>query len=601
MKPTEHSGLWYRTVRAYVSLSHRRPWLPLLILGLVTWGAAMLAGKLRIDTDLRVLLPKGTPSVVALQEAEKRMGSTDLLTIAFESSSPDAVGAFQQAVADSLSKWNEVAWVQYDQDRSFFERHALLYLPTDQLGDLRDRISGMIGGEFAKVNPLIESLDDDAPAPSLEGWPDPESLRRQGLPKDLVDALLSKLQKRDTSGNGQAEADSQSQTAGVEPVKDEPLRPDSLKTRLMGWHEVKKVWVGVVLAQMNRPSTDAIFAKGIYERGTTMLEHMQPKGFAKDMYAAVAGAYRNFSEINQVNTDILTAGTISLILMSLLLWFFVRKIVNLVIINVPLFVAMAWTTGLTFLVYERLTILTAFILALILGLGIEYTVHLYSRWAEESRKGLGPMDAMIQAVYSTGRSLLAGAATNIFAMLSLQLGSFKGFKEFGVVVSMGITFALLTTWLIIPPLFFQFARIAGFLERNFRSPIMLKAVSWLLPGTSSVKGGLLLPNLRLSPKVLKVLAIGALIFTIVISFGPITKFENDFRNLRGESTSSGISYGRAVGAGRNTSPSVILGTSEAQMRSVHDSLASRYGNPADSMMRSFATIQSFVPAHKEQA
>jgi uncharacterized protein len=287
--------------------------------------------------------------------------------------------------------------------------------------------------------------------------------------------------------------------------------------------------------------------------------------------------------------------------MSLLLWFFVRKVVNLVIINVPLFVAMAWTTGLTYVVYERLTILTAFILALILGLGIEYTVHLYSRWAEENRKGLGPLDAMIQAVYSTGRSLLAGAATNIFAMLSLQLGRFEGFKEFGIVVSLGITFALLTTWLIIPPLFFLFARIAGFLESRFRSPAMLKAISWILPGTSSVKGGLLLPNLRLGPKTLKIMAIGGLIFTLVISFGPLTGFENDFRNLRGKSTSSGISYGRAVGAGRNTSPSVILGKSEAQMRSVHDSLASRYGNPADSMMKSFATIQSFVPEAKEQA
>src|SRR6185503_20393131 len=85
-----------------------------------------------------------------------------------------------------------------------------------------------------------------------------------------------------------------------------------------------------------------------------------------------------------------------------------------------------------------------------------------------------------------------------------------------------------------------------------------------------------------------------------IAFGPQVKFESDFKNLRGKSTGAGISYGRAVGGGRNTSPSVILGQSEAQMRSVHDSLASRYGNPADSMMQSYATIQSFVPARPEQ-
>jgi uncharacterized protein len=595
LKPTERSGLWYRLVHAYVGLSHRRPWLPLLVLALITWLTAILAGKLRIDTDLRVLLPKGTPSVVALQEAEKRMGSTDLLTIAFEASSPEAVGAFQKAVSDSLGHWKEVVWTQYDQDRSFFERHALLYLPADQLTDLRDRISGMIGADFAKANPLIESLDDEAPKPSLKGWPDPEALRRQGLPQDMVDALLSKLQQH----NGDSAKPAQVAKVQEDAEPPSPPRPDSLKNRLMGWHAEKKVWVGVVLAQLNRPSTDAIFAKGIYERGTAMIATMNPE---KDgVNAKVAGAYRNFSEINQVNGDIVTAGIISFSLMVILLWFFVRRVVNLVIINVPLFVAMAWTTGLTFVIYQRLTILTAFILALILGLGIEYTVHLYSRWAEENRKGLKPLDAMIEAVYSTGRSLLSGAATNIFAMLSLQLGHFKGFKEFGVVVSIGITFALITTWLVIPPLFFLFSRLAESIQKRVSSPLLGKAVGMLLPGTSSVQGGILLPHMTLSRKTLQVVALLAVLFTVAISFGPATGFENDFRNLRGKSTSAGISYGRAVGAGRNTSPSVILGKSEAQMRSVHDSLASRYGNPADSMMKSFATVQSFVPAAEEQA
>jgi uncharacterized protein len=581
-----------------VTLSHKRPWQPLLIIGLLFWGALYLAGKLNIDTDLRVLLPKGTPSVVALQEAEKRMGSTDLFTIAFQANSAEAVGAMQKAVAESLSHWDEVVWTQYDQDRSFFERHALLYLPTPQLEELKERISGMIGADFAKANPLIESLDDEAEKPSLKGWPDPEALRREGLPKDLVAALLSKLQARGKdSANAVADSAAAAGTAKAEDA--EPPRPDSLKTRLMGWQPSKKLWVGVVLAQLNHPSTDAIFAKGIFERGSDMLNRMQPKKYAPDMYAAVVGAYRNFDEINQVGDDVVTAGIISFVLMFLLLWFFVRKVANVFLVQIPLFVAMAWTTAATYLIYHRLTILTAFILTLIFGLGIEYTVHLYSRWAEENRKGLSPLEAMIAAVQSTGRSLLAGAATNIFAMLSLQLGHFKGFKEFGVVVSIGITLAMLTTWLVIPPLFFLASGIGDWILGRVKSRIPRVFVSFFLP-TSSVKGGLLLPNLRLSLRTLKILAACAVVFTLAISFAPATHFENDFANLRGKSTTTGISYGRAVGGGRNTSPSVILGKSQEQMRSVHDSLAARYGNPADSMMQSFATIQSFVPSPKEQ-
>lgn len=595
MKTITSSNLWTKTVSAYVKLSFHKPWIPLLCIGLVTVVTTFLSSKLSIDTDLRVLLPKGTPSVLALQEAEQRMGSTDFFTIAFQDTSAEAVGIFQRDVNDSLQKWKEVVWTQYDQDRSFFERQALLYMPTDQLEDLRRRISGMIGSGFSQANPLVEDLFDDTEKVSLKGWPDETSLRRQGLPKELVDALMAKI--KPTSSEKAID-----KKIGETP---EPNRPDSLKTRLMGWHEGKKMWVGVVMAQLNQPSTDAIFAKGIYNRGTDLLTRMKPESYGRTLEASVVGAYRNFSEIDQVSGDIVLAGIISFSLMVILLWFFVRKIITLVLINVPLFIAISWTTGATFLVYHRLTLLTAFILALILGLGIEYTVHLYSRWAEESRKGQGPLESMSKAVSSTGRSLLAGAATNIFAMLSLQLGHFKGFKEFGMVITIGIVLALLTTWLVIPPLFFLFVHISKWikskLQNQSKAAFSLKLVELILPSATGADGGLLFPNLPwLKPKTIPLIAIAAVIFTIIISFAPRVHFENDFANLRGKSTGSSISYGRAVGVGRNTSPSLILGTSEKQMRSVHDSLALKSGNPADSMMKSFATIQSFVPPPTSQ-
>jgi hypothetical protein len=369
----------------------------------------------------------------------------------------------------------------------------------------------------------------------------------------------------------------------------------------MNWHEAKKVWVGVVLVQLNQPSTNALFAKSMYDRGEGLIARMNPESYDPTLVAKVAGAYRNFNEIDQVSADAAIAGIISLVLVMLLLWFFVRKPVSLVLINVPLFVGMTWAMGITFLVYQRLTLLTVFILSLILGLGIEYAVHLYARWAEESRRLRDPVEAMVKAMTATGRSLLAGAATNIFAMLSLQMGQFAGFREFGVVVSIGIFCALLANWIVMPPVFFLVLRGAGWLGR--RSP---DAVKWvlrqLLPSSSTgVQGGLLVPYIPFNGRLLKFLGWGAAAFTLLIAFGPQVKFENDFRNLRGKSTGAGISYGRAVGAGKNTSPAIILGKSEAEMRSVHDSLAARYGDPADSMLTGFITLQSFVPSPEDQA
>lgn len=591
-KISKRKGFFSRLTWTYVRLSYARPWLPLILIGLAAWGGIRIAGNLYIDTDLRVLLPKGTPSKIAIEEAERRKGSTDFYTIALEATSIEVVGRFQKAIAESLQTWPEATWVQYDQDRSFFEHQALLYLPTSELVDLRDRVRGMIGSKFAAANPLIESLDEKSEKPSLKGWPNPEALRKQGLPEDIVSTLLKKI------GGSKPDTGETATTANAKI----PFRPDSLETRLMGWHAEKGVWVGVVLVQLNQPSTNATFAKAMYDRGTNLINRMGPENYGPGLVVKVAGAYRNFNEISEVTHDIVLSSAISLFLMIILLWFFMRKPINLLLINIPLFVAMAWAMGTTYLVYHRLTLLTAFILALILGLGIEYAVHLYSRWAEEGRKGLAPMDAMGNAMVASGRSLLSGAATNMFAMLSLEMCHFKGFKEFGIVVCIGIFFALIANWIVMPPLFFLVMRFSDFLNRRFGSIRIIKPVlNWLLPSGTDVPGGILLPTLPLSRKVLIGMGIGSALFTLIISFGPRVGFENDFENLRGKSTGAGISYGRAVGGGRNTSPAIILGKSGAQMRSVHDSLAARYGNPADSMLKSFVTLQSFVPPDKDQA
>ncbi len=587
------SGFFAGLVDRYVRFAHARPLIPILLIALSALGALQLAKNLRIDTDLRVLLPDGTPSKEGIEEAERRKGSTDLFTVAMESPSIEAVARFQKAMAESLATWPEALWVQYDQDRTFFEEHALLYLPTSELEDLRERVRAMIGEEFGSANPLIADLveeDEKSPA-SLEGWPDREALSREGLPEDIVSALTAKTGRgAETDPAGPARAEDGSLI---------PPKPDSLAPRMMDWHAEKGVWVAVVLVQLNQPSTDAQFAKSMYDRGEELIARTNPAAYDSALVSKVVGAYRNFNEIDQVSTDVALAGTISFILITGLLWFFVRKPFSLLLINIPLFTAMAWAMGFTYLVYQRLTLLTAFILSLIMGLGIEYVVHLYARWAEETRRRRSPVDAMATAMRKTGRALLAGAATNVFAMLSLQLGNFEGFREFGIVVSIGIMFALLANWLVMPPVFFLALRMAGWLER--RAPGTVRwMLNRLLPSESGVQGGILLPALPLTPRVMKGLALGALAFTALVALGPQVEFENDFRNLRGKSTGAGISYGRAVGSGQNTSPAVILGTSEDQMRSVHEHLAGRHGEPADSMLKGFVTIQSFVPGSGRQ-
>lgn len=586
VKPSRFS----RLATAYVNLASRHSFKTLGLYGLITLVMLYFATQLRIQTNLRVLLPEGTQSVLALEESEQRMGSTDFFTIAFQDTSADLVARFQKRIADSVAKWPEALMVQYDQDPTFFEERALLYFPVGQLEELRDRLRAMVDKGKEKANPfLIDLVEDEDEIPAnLEGWPDSLELFRQGLPQNVVGTILRKIE----AGKGEKK---ETAVAKADSLPADPELPDSIQSRLIGWNENKDVWVGVVMVRLNGSSTEARFAGAMKARGETLIQ--QTKDYFKvDMKAKVVGAYRDpSSEIDQVNTDMWFSGVLAIVLILGLLAFYMHRPANVAVVFAPLLVAMTWMMGSADLIFGRLTVLTSFVIALLSGLGVEYNIHVYSRWIEERRKGKDAKAAMEISLLRTGRSLVSAMIASIVCMLALQVGHFQGFKEFGIVISMGIFFAFLSAIFILPPLLFAVLRLAEILRRQFGTRL-----DWLLPSADVAAGAMLVPKFKFSFRVVQICFAIAMVVTVVLAFSPHVDFENDFRNLRGESTGAGIRYSTAVDKGQSTRPSVILGKSEEQMREIHDQLSRRYGTPQDSMLKSFVTIASFLPSEDDQ-
>jgi predicted RND superfamily exporter protein len=583
-------------MKFYVSLAYRHSFKLLGAIFLVTALMAFFASHLSIQTDLRVLLPQGTPSVTALEESERRMGSTDFYTIAFQDSSIERVAKYQKLLADAMVKWPEATMVQYDQNPEFFETHALLYFPASQLNDLRDRLKNMITKGKENANPFLLDLveDDTAKTPeNLDGWPDPQALYREGLPRDVVSIMLRRIE----AGKGSSDAKDTTilNEAGVRVIV--PKAPDSLASRMIGFNENKGVWVGVVMARLNQPSTEAGFAGIMKVRGDSLINAKRiTMGLDTMFRARVVGAYRDpSSEIDQVNSDMWFSGILAIVLILGLLAFYMHRPANVAVVFIPLLIAMTWMMGSADILFGRLTVLTSFVIALLSGLGIEYNIHIYSRWIEERRGGLNEESAMLISLQRTGRSLVSAMVASIVCMIALQVGHFQGFKEFGVVISLGIFFAFISAVFFLPPLLFAVLRIAVVIRKHVGPRF-----NWFLPSTDVAAGATLVPKIRFTTRFVRI----AFAFTVAISvfllFAPKVEFENDFRNLRGSKTGAGMRYSVAVDKGQNTRPSMILGTSEEQLREIHTQLSKRFGTPADSMLKSFITIASFVPSPDDQ-
>ena len=122
------TGLFVR----YVRLAARRPLLPLALTLLLCAGSVASARQLRLDPSFEALLPADTPSVLARDEARRRVGSADLYVVAVESPDPAAGHRFARAVAERLRAWPETEWAMHAVDLEVFRRNALLYLELDR-------------------------------------------------------------------------------------------------------------------------------------------------------------------------------------------------------------------------------------------------------------------------------------------------------------------------------------------------------------------------------------------------------------------------------------------------------------------------------------
>ncbi|MBO4249107.1 MMPL family transporter [Halomicrobium sp. IBSBa] len=94
--------------------------------------------------------------------------------------------------------------------------------------------------------------------------------------------------------------------------------------------------------------------------------------------------------------------------------------------------------------------ITATILAITIGLGVDYSVHVTHRFADE-RAEHDLRTALDRTVRGTGGALLGSMLTTVSGIGVLALALFPALGQFGVLTGLSITFAFLASLLVLPP------------------------------------------------------------------------------------------------------------------------------------------------------
>ncbi|MCQ2102823.1 MAG: MMPL family transporter [Fibrobacter sp.] len=580
-----------RFAERYVNFVEKNKWKCLLVV-LVILVASLIptATMLKIHTDLATLLPKETPSVIALEESYQRFGSTDRFMIAIQSKDPYLVARLQDSVQAYINdNWQDdiISKPQVMNDNSFFTKNALIYLPVEHLERIRDNLEDIQLEIGRKNGPLVVDLMD-AVADSNESekkervWFDANLPQALGLPDEAADAFESFFRKKDANGSEEVAKD------------DGPKRnlPKDLKTRLIGEDKHDStLFNGVVQCKLTRPSTDVDFVKHILTRSDTLLQKFSSVDYGQPVLMTVEGSYEGLNEVNDIMSDSTISMVIAVILIFVIVAVFFRSAIKAPLIMLAqVLLACSLAMCFTTLYYGALNPFTVLVASIILGMGVDYSIHFMGtcqRWYTEC----GDLKvAMEKTVSHLMQPMALAALTTIAGLLSLLIAKFVGFYEFGVISAVGIFFSFASAMLAMPVFIF----VAGGLPPRPRNTFFPKAWS-----DSKIEG------------FFKRIAVVAGVVTLVlVCFLPNLEFEYNFKNLRRppkenvenvENVKKSISTGNALASNRKSStPAAVMATRAELLDSLYDTLMVRMHQEKDSTLRSFLTLKTFLPSEKDQ-
>ena len=129
---------------------------------------------------------------------------------------------------------------------------------------------------------------------------------------------------------------------------------------------------------------------------------------------------------------------------------------------VPLCVAIPVLFGLMGAFGIELNVVTAMLSSIMIGVGVDYTIHFLWRYREVRRRGASPGDGVVETLTTTGRGIVFNALSVIAGFAVLLISNFLPVKFFGFLVVVCIS-ACLAGALVLLPSFCLVVR-PGFLE-----------------------------------------------------------------------------------------------------------------------------------------
>jgi len=300
---------------------------------------------------------------------------------------------------------------------------------------------------MARVETIV-ALENMMPSSStpVEGVND---LRAQGLGKDTVAVQITAGVHEDgvKSVNDQRTqeyirglSDRINDVEGITNVLT-PLRREGLVDE----RKQNAVMIAYTFSGDSGPEMERIFNDIEEEIG-----YERPEGIKTELSGVPAVQQRLSDMVNRDKnvTTMISLFLVFLITLGLFQGSFSSALMPLIVVGL----SVVWLYGTMGYLGIPLSTLAGSVAALVIGIGIDYSVHILNTYRFHRRDNtIG--EALSEAVGETGVAIVATSITTISAFMAFLAGKMPEMHRFGLIMSLGIAYALLFSFFLLPSVF----------------------------------------------------------------------------------------------------------------------------------------------------
>jgi len=428
-----------KILKSLAKLHALHPWKIVIMVAIITIMMGAFATQLEQSMRWTDLLPAKSEKTIQYNRVINEFVTATNIIVVVEGEE-EKIKAFAEAVVPQIKLATDpkdgklyAKRVDYKQDVDFIREHGLMLVKADDLQNMKELYQN------PNLVPLLTNLNNSFEKEYVGREESISTREKEDNTIIILDSIANLISVMQDYSSGKIHSPEEAQKAVDKLILGEPYLLSYDKQALI---------INVI---PNFSMTDM----GKMISGTDAIQKVIDK-VVKDFPEVKAGLTgmiplgRDEMVYGQQSIGYTSIFAFIAILILLILSFRMWAAPIFAILNLA--VGLIWAIGLAAILVKSLNIMTSMVTVILIGLGIDFSIHIISIFTESRSIGK-PIDKSIEDTFSkSGKGILTGGLTTCAAFFALIISSSRGMKEVGIVSSVGLLAILIVTFLFLPSL-----------------------------------------------------------------------------------------------------------------------------------------------------